>query len=257
MILFIVAPVVIYLIAISFKIDIFAGELSTKTSMIIISLVLYTTLFNYFLYRKLSNVDKYEEILEEQKKLNWIILSLKSVAISKSEKDNFKYAKYLLRIARKKILSLSVLSSPKANKNTITQKEDIANEIIEKMKDGNKQIAQDFKFKRIISLQNNEEILFADYLEEKKNENTTYSKGSFDFKIYNVSLLNNDNSEEGIQFPNFLVIDDEIVFITFRQYEKQSRGLLIISHEIAEILSSYFTYLWKEKCQDYQKIKDE
>ena len=246
MILLIVLPLIVYIVFSFIDYDILGGELSRKTSVILIGLFLYIAIFLYFIYRRITNIDRYEIILENLKNLDIAEIQIYPVKISKNERENLQYAQYVMDLAKNELLSLSVLSSPRAKNGKITRKEDIAaRDVFRKMEKGDKTLAIDFKFKRIISLQDNDEKLFSKYLKVQKNANRNFKKGHFDFRIY--KLCPNKNNVL-IRFPNFIVADKKYVFITFRQYSAQSKGLFIISEEIGKILSSYFTYLWEEHC---------
>jgi len=247
--LLLVAPIALYAVFSIWQIDIFKGTLSEKTSAVLTGMLLFISLYLFVIYRNINKRNRYEEVLESCSKLTLPALHIVPLSISNDFKENLQYATYVLSLATHQVVSLSVLSSPKPRNGRISESEDVAAKQIFKFMTSGSHVEQDFNFRRIISLQDDDEIAFAHYLEEQKKANSTYKRGRFDFRIYDLQTTG--NGEKLVRFPNFLVVDSKYVFITFRQYEAQSKGLFFVDQDVASCLSSYFEYLWQHHTKAY------
>ncbi len=249
-ILLMIAPLCVYLLCASFGVDIFGGELSKRTSLILVGMFTWITLFLFVIYKDINANNHYVKIFKHCSQIHVPNQTFIPIAVSQNDKENLQFAKYVMELAKEQILSLSILSSPKSTSSEIADSDDIAKKIFERMHAGDK-IANDFLFHRIISLQNQDEHLFAAYLMKKKNQNKDCEKGNFDFRIYTIPQ--EDKGCSMVRFPNFIVVDRKYVLLTLRQHAAQSKGVLFIHNNIATFFSSYFKFLWDEHCHSFDQ----
>lgn len=241
--IFMVIPTILYIVVSIFGIDPFGGSLSGKAGATIVGLIFTITLYFYVIYKKVMQNKKYEEALEEINKINLKDGYITALSLSKKATENKDMATYIMELATSEILSFSVYSTPPLNKSgRITEKDDsVAASVFKNMKDG-KKISDDFKFYRIISQQDNNEEIFFEYLNKRKEESLRFRKGIFDFKVYPINGENNII----VQMPNFIVVDSKYLFITLRQSDEKSRGVFIANKDLAESFALYFNYIWSK-----------
>lgn len=225
-----------------------AGQVATT---ILISSLSSIALFLYFLYRHSLSSSKYESALKSIEGLDLPGLKIVPTSMTETGSDNLRVATYAMSLARRSIVSMSVLSAPVPKSGAITEAEDtVARDVFRSMERGDKRLGNDFVFKRIVSLQDADERLFSDYLQARRSR--VFTRGKFESKVYPIQTREQDPAL--VRFPNFIVVDSRYLFLTLRQAapgsgDPHSRGFFIVDEDIASAFASYFEYIWCNHCR--------
>jgi hypothetical protein len=242
------AGLAIYIISSLLNLSILGIDTKSLGGSILLGLLFIIAIVVFFVYVKLINVDKYENLIKTKGEIDTSKSIIIPVIITAEWRQNLEGAQKVMNLAKKELLSLSVLSSPAPRNDLITEEDDTAASVVyNKMTNKLSDIDDDFKFLRIISLQDKDESLFFNYLNQQMSR-SDWTKGSFYFRIYNIPKMKDINKT--VRFPNIIVADSKYVFISLRQQDKKSRGIIINDSSIASMFASYFYYLWDEFCEE-------